>query len=113
MGPLREVARDRALGQAIKKIGGLTRMMMREEGEGWVKYRLLAFRPRQAAVMAEEPEASTELVMRRAVARFLADNPQYRRGDVTEVLIDVEPLRAGLVTYAAQVSYTRVEMEQV
>lgn len=83
------------------------------EGESWVEYRIRAVRPRQI-LMGEVPDVGTELVMERAVNRFVAEHfPEYGRADVTEVVLDYKPVRGGLVEYETRVCYTHVEREQV
>lgn len=82
-------------------------------GEGWVEYRIHAVRPRQI-LMGEVSDVGTEIVMERAVNRFVAEHfPEYDRVDVTEVVLDCKPVRGGLVEYETRVCYTHVEKEQI
>jgi len=80
-----------------------------EEGPGWSEYVLPALRPTRA--MAER---ELGFIVERAVANFLREHsPEYRRKDITGILIEEEPLGGGLVNYRAKVAFTKVEEEQV
>jgi len=80
-----------------------------EEGPGWSEYVLPAVRPTR--VLAER---ELGFIMERAVANFLVDHaPEFGRGDITDIVVDLEPVGRGLVRYRVVVSYTRVEREQV
>jgi len=80
-----------------------------EEGPGWSEYVLPALRPTRA--MAER---ELGFIVERAVANFLREHaPEYRRKDITGILIDEEPMGGGFVNYSAKVAYTKVEAEQV
>ncbi|MBA7663268.1 hypothetical protein ES703_71307 [subsurface metagenome] len=84
-------------------------MRQTAEGPAWVDYELLAVRPTQA--MAER---ELGLITERAVANFLARHfPRYRRKDITDLVIDTEPVRGGLIKYKVKVSFTDVEREQI
>ncbi|MCK4473230.1 MAG: hypothetical protein KAW49_15720 [Anaerolineae bacterium] len=80
-----------------------------EEGPGWSDYVLPALRPTRA--MAER---ELGFIVERAVANFLREHsPEYRRKDITGILIDEEPLGGGFVNYMVKVAYTEVVGEQV
>jgi len=80
-----------------------------EKGLGWREYILPAFRPTRALA-----ERELGLVFERAVANFLLEYaPEYGREDITDIVVDVEPVAGGLVRYRVVVSYTHVEREQI
>jgi len=80
-----------------------------EEGPGWSEYVMPALRPTR--VMAER---ELGFIVERAVANFLREHsPTYRRKDITDILIEEEPLGGGFVNYRAKVAYTKVEADQV
>lgn len=79
------------------------------EGPGWSEYTLPALRPTRA--MAER---ELGFVVERAVANFLREHaPEYRRKDITGILIEEVPVGGGFVNYRAKVAYTKVVEEQV
>lgn len=80
-----------------------------EEGPGWSEYILPAFRPTRA--MAER---ELGFIVERTVVNFLREHsPEYRRKDITGLLIDEEPVGGGFVRYRVKVAYTKVVEEQV
>lgn len=79
------------------------------EGSAWTEYTLPALRPPSTLV-----EKELGFIVERAVANFLRDHaPEYRRGDITSIVIDEDPVGGGFVNYVAKVAYTKVEGEQV
>lgn len=80
-----------------------------EEGPGWSEYILPALRPTR--VMAER---ELGLIIERAVGNFLVEHaPAYRRGDITDIVIDEEPIGGGFVNYRVTVAFTQVERDQI
>lgn len=79
------------------------------EGPGWSEYELPAFRFTRTL-----GEKDIGFVIERAVMNFLIEHaPKYRRKDITDIVVNVEPARAGIVQYKVVVAYTQVEREQV
>jgi hypothetical protein len=79
------------------------------EGSGWSEYTLPALRPTRALA-----EREIGLIMERAVANFLLEYaPAYRRGDITDIVVDEEPVGGGFVNYRVVVAFTHVEGDQI
>jgi hypothetical protein len=86
---------------------------MSDEELGVSEYSFYGMRPPRAA-MAEMPAGSVDLTLQRAVNRFLAEHaPRYGRGDVTEVVLDAEPVGMFSVRFKSRVCFTHVREEQV
>jgi len=81
-----------------------------EEGPGWSEYVLPALRPMNA-IQAEREEG---FIIERAIGNFLLEHaPFYRRGDITDIVIEEVPMGGGFVNYRTVVAFTKKAGEQV
>jgi len=88
---------------------------MNVQGENWEEYEFVSFEPVNAMKIRSglDTDVNIEPAVRRAINKFLMDNPDYTSDDVTDIVIDIEDIDGPMIKYKTTVSYLKGKGEQV